>query len=185
MSAKRLQLLVERLTSLVRSDLRAVAVSHGLKLVQLEALVYLSVANRYSNTPVALTEYFGVTKGTISQTLKTLELRGLIEKISDTEDGRVQHCILTQRGREIATSAYPVKTLERLPADQAEIYADVLEEQLRVLQLKNGSKTFGQCHTCRFFETRAKGGVCGLTRESLSVQDSKKICREHQEQNER
>ena len=38
-------------------------------------LFYLNQANRFSNTPQALTEYLGLTKGTVSQTVLVLESR--------------------------------------------------------------------------------------------------------------
>ena len=52
----------------------------GLNPAQREALRYLARANRFSNTPGALTRYLGATKGTISQTVMALERKGLIAK---------------------------------------------------------------------------------------------------------
>ena len=180
MTAARLHLLMERLSSLFRASLRDVATRHGLKLVQLEALVYLSVANRYSDTPVALTEYFGITKGTVSQTLKALERRGLIDKHADDEDGRVLHCAVTAEGRAIVAEAFPASCFVE-PEDAAtDAAVAALEGLLRTLQKMNGHRTFGQCRTCRFYQPRAKGGRCGLTHEALSKADSTKICREHE-----
>lgn len=164
----------------MRGSLREIATANGLKLVQLEALVYLAKANRYSDTPMALTEYFGVTKGTISQTLKALEGHGLIEKWTDSEDGRVQHCSLTAKGKKVVAAAYPAGCFSQLEEGVSREFADSLEQQLRTLQRANGLKTFGQCLTCRLFEPRARGGRCGLTGEALSKTDSTKICREHQ-----
>ena len=100
-----LHLVLERISSLFRAQLRDTANEHDLKLVQLEALVYLSVANRYSDTAAALGEYLGVTKGTISQTIRALEQRGLVQKAADANDGRVLHCRLTKDGARIAARA--------------------------------------------------------------------------------
>ena len=180
MSDARLHLLTERLTSLMRANLRQVASAHDLKLVQLEALIYLSVANRYSDSPMALADYFGVTKGTVSQTLKALERHGLIDKRADPEDGRLQHCSLTPKGEAIVREAYPADCYASLETDVAEAFADSLEQQLRALQRMTGFRTFGQCHTCRFFEPRARGGRCGMTGEALSKSDTARICREHE-----
>ena len=180
MSDVRLHLLAERLTSLLRSSQRQVAAAHGLKLVQLEALIYLSLANRYSNTLIALTEYFGITKGTISQTLKALERHKLVVKATDPDDGRVQRCSLTDAGKAIVASAFPAQCFA--PVESKTALADALEAQLRALQRVNGAKTFGQCNTCRLFEPRARGGRCGLTKEPLTRSDALKICREHEDQ---
>ena len=177
MTATRLHLLTERLSSLFRASLRSVASAHGLKLSQLEALIYLSVANRYSDTPIALAEYLSLTKGTVSQTLKALERQGLVTKTRDDADGRVQHCALTEAGEAIVAEAFPA---EGFATAEHESQVDALEALLRGLQRRNGFRTFGLCKTCRFFEPRARGGRCGLTREPLSRRETTKICREHE-----
>ncbi len=164
----------------MRSNLRQVAAMHGLKLVQLEALIYLSVANRYSDTPIALTEYFGVTKGTISQTLKALERHDLIEKSTDPDDGRVQRCSLTRDGKAVVVAAFPASCFTDMDEESATALADSLEQQLRAIQRATGSKTFGQCYTCRLYQSGRRSGRCGLTGEKLTKLDATKICREHE-----
>ena len=52
----------------------------GLNPAQWEALRFLGRANRFSDSPGALTRYLGATKGTISQTLMALERKGYISK---------------------------------------------------------------------------------------------------------
>lgn len=179
-TAARLHLLTERLSSLFRTDLRRVASEHGLKLVQLEALVFLSRANRYSDTSAALTEYLGLTKGTVSQTLSVLARAGLMSKQPDERDGRVQHCTLTPKGAAIVEQAFPAPLFEGGSAQDDNALATVLEQSLRRLQHRNGLRTFGLCHTCRLFERRGSAGVCGLTHESLTTLDTQKLCREHE-----
>ena len=65
---------LERLTRLMRAGEH----EGGLNPAQWEALRYLSRANRFSNSPIALTRFLGSTKGTISQTIKALERKGFI-----------------------------------------------------------------------------------------------------------
>ena len=176
---ERLHQLFERLGALFRASLRRVASQHGLKLVQLESLIYLAQANRYSDTPVALTEYLGVTKGTVSQTLMALERHGLIVKQPDAEDRRVLHCRPTPAGEDVVAAAYPDPTFEVLEEDGARPLADGLEDVLRTLQRSQGHRTFGICASCRHFQPRARGGRCGLTSESLTRLDTTRLCREH------
>jgi len=178
MTARQLHLMTERLTSLFRTKLRQTASDHGLKLVQLEALIYLSTANRYSDTPIALSEYLGMTKGTVSQTLKVLERRELIAKTGDPIDGRVQHCHPTTEGDAIVRQAYPSELFTTLGPEGAAL-ADSLGALLRALQQQNGLKTFGLCHTCRHYQKRGKQGRCGLTQERLNASDAERVCREH------
>ena len=96
--------LVERLGNLMRSELRKSGSEESLQPVHLQALIYLSKANRYSNTPQALADYLGLTKGTVSQTLLLLDRRGLIERFEDDIDRRVVRWVVEALCRRDAPS---------------------------------------------------------------------------------
>src|SRR5258708_13661518 len=83
--------LVERLGNLMRTELRKSGGDEALQPVHLQALIYLSKANRYSNTPQPLAEYLGLTKGTVSQTLLLLDRRGLIHQFEAHIDRPAVH----------------------------------------------------------------------------------------------
>ena len=68
-----LPLLLERLGSLIQQSMRDDAARHGLQPVHIQVLHYLAHANRYSDMPIAVAEYLGVTRGTISQSVAVLE----------------------------------------------------------------------------------------------------------------
>ena len=82
----------------MRTELRRTGSDEALQPVHLQSLVYLSKANRYSNTPQALADYLGLTKGTVSQTLLLLDRRGLIERFEDDIDRRVVRLRLSSAG---------------------------------------------------------------------------------------
>ncbi|MEZ4266548.1 MAG: MarR family transcriptional regulator [Myxococcota bacterium] len=182
METSQLHDLIERLASVFRGSLREIANAHGLKLVQLEALVYLSRANRYSDTPAALTDYLCITKGSVSQTLKALEARGLLVKRDDPKDKRVVRCALTDAGQSIVDLAHPSPLVTLLSDAQAGAATGAMQALLQALQRANSQRTFGVCHSCRFFETSAGEHTCGLTHEPLTDADSLRICREHEPQ---
>ena len=164
--------------------MRIFGLQYGLQPVQIEALTYLTQCNRYSDTPQAVSEFLGLTKGTVSQSLKVLEQKGFLRKQQDTQDKRIIHLAPTAKGRELIEESILTKglesSLEKTPALQAGDLSDSLRTILREMQQYNHRKTFAACHTCRFNETHVKGYVCGLTNEPLSPQEVKLICREHQ-----
>src|SRR5688500_454723 len=123
----RLHLLLTRIANLLRAELRKSAAEHDLALAQLEALHYLRRCNRYSDTPAAVTEFLGATKGTVSQTLLALEDKGLIEKRPDPNDARVVRLKLTRNGKSIADRSLPAPILEDAGT---EAQADALEALL-------------------------------------------------------
>lgn len=175
---------VGRLASPVRNEARQVLAEHGLQPVQFEALHYLTRCNRYSDTPTAVTEFLGQTKGTVSQTLKVLERKELIRKVPDAEDRRVVHLEVTAKGKKLVSKLFPSPLLDRAisqmpPGSAGDIEAGLVG-LLREVQRVHGFRRFGQCRTCVHNREQAGGGyLCDLTGESLSDREVKLICREH------
>jgi len=176
--------LLERIGNLLRTEIRKAGAKAGLQPVHLQALYYLSQCNRYSDTPAAVTDYLGATKGTVSQTLSILEKKGYIEKTTDANDRRVQHLALTESAHALLHTSLPPKFFAKAESKLMEADAggavQFLTQLLRELQYANQSKTFGVCKTCHFFLSHSEGYQCGLTREMLQEKDIVKICREHQ-----
>lgn len=175
---------VERLGSLLRAGLRQAGAAQGLQPIHLQALLYLVEANRYSNTPQALAEYLGLTKGTVSQSLLLLARRKLIARHADEKDGRVVRLTLTDKGKDILkelglTTAWRDALQAASPARLSSA-TKVLKEALAALQTKNGHRTFGVCVTCRHnLHIGPRSYVCGLTKEKLTSREVNQICRAH------
>jgi len=176
--------LVEALGRLMEGRRRADGLAEGLQPVHLRALAYLGRANLYSNTPGALAEWLGQTKGSVSQSLLLLEARGLVARAPDAGDGRVLRLALTARGRAL------LRRLERdadwegaagaLPEAEAVRAVAALRGLLAGLQRRRGHRTFGVCRTCRHLRREAGGALrCGLTGDPLRLSDTLRLCREH------
>lgn len=174
--------LLERLSSLTRVWFREHPKLTDLQPIQLSALMYLGRCNRYSNTPLAVTEYLGLTKGTVSQSLKALETKGLLVKTQDTRDKRSVHLLLTEPAQALLDAVMPpdflVNAAQRMGA-RAEDLEGLLLELLRHIQQGENVPSFGLCRTCRFHQTLEAGAFCGLTQEPLEPMETELICREH------
>lgn len=172
--------LAERLGNLAEARLKLLGASHGLQAVHVRVLLYLAAANRYSNTPLAVGEYLGLTKGTISQSLILLENKGFLTRSEDTHDRRVVRLALTPAGRAVVEAAENVGHLRAAAAQAREGLLDDLTGLLRQLQILEGRRSFGQCRTCRHHLSEGQfRWRCGLTGEPLSRAEGEKICREH------
>ena len=175
---------LERLARL----LRAREHEDGLNPAQREALRYLARANRFSNTPGALTRYLGATKGTISQTVMALERKGLITK-AERNARKAVHLTLTEKGREVlardpwsdlaaAAEELGGKTRRRMQRGLEELLADELK--------RSGLASFGLCASCRFFREKGRDGdargphLCMLFEDALSADDASRICLAHE-----
>lgn len=102
--------LIERMSALIRSEERKKCAALGLQAVHLQALSYMSRCNKYSDTPAALTNYLGMTRGTVSQKVSALlEKKGYIKKTADTNDRRVIHLELLPEGQAVLKKAIPAE----------------------------------------------------------------------------
>ena len=177
--------LLERICRVARAEQRTQGLSEQLQPVHLQALVFLDRANRYSNTPQTLAEYLGSTKGTVSQSLLLLYRRGLVVRASDPQDGRLVRLNLSTEGRRLLDSVSLNEgwreALAGIPPEDIHTSAQVLGRALTNLQRSRGGRSFGVCRSCRHFQMQSDERFrCGLTGEPLSLDDSRKICREHE-----
>lgn len=164
---------------------RAVQYAECLNPAQWEALRFLSQANRYSRTPGALASFLGTTKGTVSQTLTTLEEKGLVTRVRSETDRRCVDLVLTEAGQALMTQD-PLRELEqtvdRLNEDALERISAMLRDLLQDIQIRHKMRHFGVCNRCDKVvpldeETnRACGYSCGLTGDPLFDNELGKIC---------
>ncbi len=186
MQTNRIYDYIERLSNLLRIDARRKGAEHGLQPIQLEVLHYLSICNQYSDTPMAVTEYLGQTKGTVSQTLKLLKNKGYLTKYADEHDKRVTHVKVTTAGKKILQDSIPTPFLKQAcealtDKKQTEIVA-ALDQLLLTLLKSNNMKSFGVCHTCHYNLSKEDGGYfCNLVKQPLAAEEVLFICREHKE----
>lgn len=170
------------LSRVLQCEQRRLAVAAGLPAVQWTILHYLRRANRYSNTPQALGDYLGLTKGTVSQSLKRLEERGWIRRQTDPRDARVARLALTRSGLAQVDDSIDAEwrnAVAGLPAAQRGAAEAALKQLLGEWQQARGYRSFGVCNSCRHFVAGTDMHSCGLTGEGLSADDSLRICREH------
>lgn len=176
---------LERLSRLMRAS----EFGGGLNPAQWEALRFLARANRFSNSPGALTRYLGATKGTISQTVKALERKKLIEKMGRPGEKRSIVLTLTEAGRDMMgkdpwmdlaerCAALGGKTRRRMDKGLAELLAEEITRRL--------APSFGSCRTCRFWRADGRSEhergphLCMLFDEPVAERETAQICVAHE-----
>jgi MarR family transcriptional regulator, negative regulator of the multidrug operon emrRAB len=175
--------LIECMTALIRAEERKKCTELGLQPVHFQALNYLARCNKYSDTPAAVANFLGMTRGTVSQSLMILTQKGYIEKRPDLKDKRVVHLHLLPEGRKLLEKARPSSLFDSatqiLLNAPINAEASLFQQALTALQKANQSQSFGVCKSCRNFSRRDDGYFCQLTQEVLSTEDSAQICQEH------
>lgn len=172
--------LIERLARLVRAR----EYSCDLNPAQWEALRYLERCNRFSNNPTALAEFLGSTKGTVSQTLTSLQRKGLLDKVPRPGNGRSLSLELTEKGHSLLANDPTVEletAIEALGPEATGLFRK-LRHLVAALQVENRGRSFGRCGTCAYFCDHAEGGnphLCSLMNLPVTVAETSRICAEH------
>lgn len=175
--------LIERISTLLRSEERKKYAAIGLQPIHGQVLEYLAKCNKYSNTHASVAEYLGLTKGTVSQTIHILERKNLLQKNIDSRDGRVIHLSLTEIGQALVDELKPLELFRQAETKVSHLefngIQNALQSTLAILQKANHSKSFGLCRSCNYFTVEADHYQCSLTDEALDRDEIAKICRDH------
>ena len=179
-SASRFKL--ERLARLLRQQ----GHGKGLVPVQWEALRYLARANALSNSPGALARYLGATKGTVSQTLLSLEKKGLVHKAARGGDARSVVLTLTDQGKALLAEdgvSILERDIENLSDKTRRRLDRALDGLLRAATLRLKEPSFGICTTCRYYREGGTGAPdqCMKMSAALTEAETNLICIEHVE----
>lgn len=171
-----------QLAELLLHEMHRFAALHRMDIVHLRALLFLDRANRYSNTLAGLTDYLGLTKGTVSKSVALLEQAGHLRRTPDSQDRRVQHLSLTASGEDVVQRLLTHLRLGDIAVcmgmPQAEQATQMLRHVLSTCQRLNQRRAFGICQGCRHHQRTPMGGFCGLTQQPLDDDQSQRLCRE-------
>lgn len=158
------------------------ATPRNLSGAQWAAVRFLARSNAISRKPSGFAEFHGTTRGTASQTLKSLESAGLVYREKDERDGRSVRFSLTEAGR-FATQSDPVlrltQALNTLSESEKQTLEMLIEQVSAALSSGNSSHCLGCCHDCRHFQPAtpdADSGSCGLNKRSERVDDPRALC---------
>lgn len=146
---------------------------------QWTALRYFARANRLSRTPSAFSAFHATTRGTASQTIKSLEALGLLLRRRSEDDGRSVRYDLTAAG-EAALRQDPLRSLtavlDRLPtAERAHLLTSLqsITEQLAAAQ---EAPVFGTCSDCSHCDAGADPGYCRCAGAMLARTEMDGLC---------
>jgi DNA-binding MarR family transcriptional regulator len=152
---------------------------------QWSALRYFGRANHFSRTPSAFAEFHGTTRGTASQTTKSLVAQGYLARTRSEADGRSARLDLTDKARAILAND-PFEALVRtagiLPLSARRRVADALERMVGHIARERCKAPFGTCPSCEHLEGdgSCRDGkqpyVCGFLGEPLAEAQLQQLC---------
>ena len=156
-----------------------------LTLAQWTALRYFSRANRFSRTVSAFAEFHGTTRGTASQTIKSLVQNGYLTRKRSKTDGRSIDFNLTYNSKKLLAED-PFEALvvaaSALSNSASHTVARSLDRMLHKMAQQQGKCHFGMCPNCKYFQEDgcyADGKpnyCCTLMDEPLREAETQQLC---------
>ena len=177
---------LEKISEVFRVLLWTEAKEHKLSPIQMQLLIFIKYHNSDKQRRIAsMAREFNMTKATISDSIKVLEQKGLIERADDMLDNRSFNFSLTDKGVKltgmienftkpldgaIATLSTPQKN---------EFLVSVLVLIYRLNQ--NGIiSTQRMCYNCYYYNgDRQQAHFCNLMQKELAIDELRIECPEH------
>ncbi len=157
----------------------------GLTAAQWAVLRYFAQANRFSRTPSAFAAFHGTTRGTASQTIKSIETLGYLTRMRSEDDRRSVRLVLTEKARDILAND-PFESLVRaadsLPPSVQGHFASALQRMLGQVAQERDKPPFGTCTSCQHLESDgcSREGqapyACGFAGEPLLLEELDGVC---------
>jgi DNA-binding MarR family transcriptional regulator len=161
------------------------SLAEGLTAAQWAALRYFAQANRFSQTPSAFAAFHATTRGTASQTIKSLEIQGYLTRMRSEGDKRSVRLVLTEKARGIlANDPFEslVRATESLPPGVQSHFASTLQRLLGHVTQEKCKPRFGVCTSCQHLESDgcSREGqspyTCGFMSEPLFLEELDGVC---------
>ncbi|MBY6142224.1 MarR family transcriptional regulator [Leisingera daeponensis] len=146
---------------------------------QIAALEYLARANRFSRAPSHVAEFLGTTRGTMSQTLKSLVRKGYLTERRSENDRRSITYDLTVPGVALADRrGVLLGAIGVLPDREQQHLCERLSQILTARLAANGGRAFGICKTCAHHRATGDGAYCALLSLPLTPEETTQLCHE-------
>lgn len=159
----------------------------GLTPTQWTVLHFFSRANDYSRTVSAFAEYNVTTRGTASQSIKTLVDNGYLTRTRSNTDGRSVRFDLTSKA-ETALAEDPldflVRALNECSDQDRKMLRTILEQLVSAVANLTGREVFGACRDCALLSTQngrdrnceQTDGLCELMNKSIPKKQLDSLC---------
>lgn len=155
----------------------------GLSPIQIQILIFLAYHKQQYCNVSHLAQEFNVTKPTVSDAVKTLELKKLIIKDYSLADNRSYAIILSKAGKAIVLEtegfAKPIQeTLSQMPIDKLQLTYKVITDLIYGLNKTGNLSVHRMCYACKFYNKVANQHFCNFLNKPLQTQEIRVDCPE-------
>lgn len=158
---------------------RSETANSSLTAAQWTCLRFFARANDRSRTPSGFASFQATTRGTASQTIKSLERLELIVRTRSNSDRRSMRFDLTGRGYQVLEQD-PLRDLitviQDLEPAQRERLLATLSGLSSSLAIRRDLPAFGSCEDCSHYSPSGDTAYCACMAAELAVEDIPKLC---------
>lgn len=182
----RIVVALERISESFRVMLWEAGKKHKLSPIQVQLLIFLNYHDRGHCTITCLSEEFAMSKPTISEVVKTLVSKKLIQKESLSADSRSFYIKLTRQGKHMAGQmehfSSPLHNLlsGHSTEEKARMF-DCLVKALTGLRKDGVIRRQRMCTTCTHYSPREQSLYCAKLKKEIMNQEILLDCFEHSE----
>jgi DNA-binding MarR family transcriptional regulator len=176
---------LERISEAFRVLLWQQSKEFGVSPIQIQLLIFIDLHQQDYCKVSYLAQEFNLTKATISDAVKSLEQKQLIEKITDEADSRSYSIKLTFEGSEMAKKlqlfANILKSpIEKMPISQKNELWQNLMTMIISLQKAEVITLQRMCFNCANYQNKNNSYFCNLLQKTLQNEEIRIDCAEHQ-----
>ena len=157
----------------------------GLSPIQIQIVLFVAHHKLEMCTVSYLAQEFNITKPTVSDAVKALLKKELIQKKTASTDSRSYAIALTKKGNElllqIENFALPVKhQLENIDEDEVKQLYHTITKLIYGLNKTGILSVQRNCHSCAFYEKKGKGHYCNYLKQPLEHHEIRLDCPEYE-----
>jgi len=174
---------LERISEAFRVLLWEHAKVIGLSPIQIQLIIFVAYHEEKLCNVSHLAKEFNMTKATISDAIRVLEKKELIEKITSSTDKRAFSISLSANGKNIVQEtehfADPIrKAVSKIEKeDQIQLFQS-LSKIIYTLNRAGVLTVQRTCHACRYYEKKGDHHYCMLMKKDLFAKDIRLDCPE-------
>ncbi len=181
----RIIIALEKIGNKLRDSIWEASTQYGVSPVQIQILTYLRYTREEKPSITSLAKELLLTKATLSDSVKVLIQKGLIDKRPNPTDARSSYLLLSPMGIALANQVakYPDGLLASLTPLSDSTKGNLLESLLGLLknmQENDHIPAPRMCLNCRFHSNPKLGHYCLLLNQSLEKTDLRIDCNEFQ-----
>jgi DNA-binding MarR family transcriptional regulator len=175
---------LERLSEVFRVLLWNEAKILNISTIQIQVLIFIKFHSLEKCKVSYLAKEFNMTKATVSDAVKILLQKGLIEKETDADDTRSYTMRLSESGEKTIEKAVlfanpMLKSFDTLSVEQKEVLLDSLLQMIYRLHKAKIITIQRMCQTCQYLQNTEGEHYCNLLQKKLTRADFRMDCPEH------